>query len=250
MTRPEGTSSGPVEELAVESLSTLLLDSPDINAFLTECTEMLCRILSRNGIQTWCTIILLRKRRPMSVTSTEPQGRILDALQYPPAQGPCLEAARTGRMVYIPDTGGSCPWPDYARALAERGVGALLAVPLDLGGEAKATFNAYAEQPRAFDGSIQQVVQDQIALAAPALRLAVRMTYYRETEEHLNEALRSRTTIDLAVGIIMGQSRCSQDEAFRILTSAASNRNIKLRDLAAHLVAKVSHGPVTTHFDR
>ena len=50
--------------------------------------------------------------------------------------------------------------------------------------------------------------------------------------------MQHRTVIDLAVGIIMGQNRCgSQEEAVAILKTASNHRNMKLRDLAAELVA-------------
>ncbi|WP_253905045.1 ANTAR domain-containing protein [Arthrobacter sp. H14] len=62
--------------------------------------------------------------------------------------------------------------------------------------------------------------------------------------------MKTRTTIDLAVGIIMGQSRCSQDEAFALLRSASSTRNIKLREVAAGIVASTGSPPASTHFNR
>jgi hypothetical protein len=59
----------------------------------------------------------------------------------------------------------------------------------------------------------------------------------------------ARTGIDLAAGIIMGQNRCTQEEAMAILVKASSSRNQKLRTLAEQLVSSMSvQGPVT-HFD-
>jgi AmiR/NasT family two-component response regulator len=55
--------------------------------------------------------------------------------------------------------------------------------------------------------------------------------------------LASRTIIDQALGIIMGQNRCTADEAFDILRAAASHRNIKLRDVAHDMVTRVSGLP-------
>ena len=55
--------------------------------------------------------------------------------------------------------------------------------------------------------------------------------------------------VDLAVGIIMGQNRCSQHEAFTILRTASGRSNMKLRDLAAQLVASVGEPAPQTHFD-
>ena len=62
--------------------------------------------------------------------------------------------------------------------------------------------------------------------------------------------MESRTTIDIAVGAIMAQNRCSQESALKILKIASSTRNIKLRDVAAAVVASVSEDPkILTHFD-
>lgn len=60
--------------------------------------------------------------------------------------------------------------------------------------------------------------------------------------------MESRTGIDLAAGI-MGQNRCSQEEAMAILVKASSGRNQKLRTLAEEIVSSISvQGPVT-HLD-
>ncbi|YCK79747.1 ANTAR domain-containing protein (plasmid) [Arthrobacter sp. D3-18] len=48
----------------------------------------------------------------------------------------------------------------------------------------------------------------------------------------------------------MAQNRCSQAEALRILRIASSTRNVKLRAVAAKVVASITHDPnVLTHFD-
>jgi AmiR/NasT family two-component response regulator len=80
--------------------------------------------------------------------------------------------------------------------------------------------------------------------------LAVRIASAVQLAQDLEEAMKSRTAIDLAVGIIMGQQRCSQDEAFAILTRAASNRNEKLRKVAAELVEHLSGSGARTHFEK
>ncbi|WP_424991742.1 ANTAR domain-containing protein [Nesterenkonia salmonea] len=41
--------------------------------------------------------------------------------------------------------------------------------------------------------------------------------------------MESRTTIDLAAGIIIGQNRCSQEEAIAILKKASNHRNLTNR---------------------
>lgn len=84
---------------------------------------------------------------------------------------------------------------------------------------------------------------------ADALRLAVRLARRRDSEVDLRAALQSRTVIDLAVGVIMGQNRCSQDEAVTMLKTASNHRKVTLRELATQLVASVSSAPARTVFE-
>jgi AmiR/NasT family two-component response regulator len=53
----------------------------------------------------------------------------------------------------------------------------------------------------------------------------------------------------MAVGAIMAQNRCNQDEAIAILRRASSARNIKLKDLSTGILSSLGQsGPVRTHF--
>ncbi len=60
----------------------------------------------------------------------------------------------------------------------------------------------------------------------------------------------SRTAINLACGIIMGQNRCSQTEAMAILVKVSSHRNQKLREVAEEIVKQLSGEEVITNFDK
>jgi AmiR/NasT family two-component response regulator len=53
----------------------------------------------------------------------------------------------------------------------------------------------------------------------------------------------------MAVGIIMAQNRCSQQDAFEILKTASSTRNAKLHDVATSVVNSLGQGPARTHYD-
>jgi AmiR/NasT family two-component response regulator len=50
--------------------------------------------------------------------------------------------------------------------------------------------------------------------------------------------MESRAVIEQAKGIIMGERRCSADEAFRLLSKLSQDSNRKLRDVAAALVSR------------
>lgn len=55
----------------------------------------------------------------------------------------------------------------------------------------------------------------------------------------LRQALGSRVVIEQAKGIVMAERGCGPRDAFEILREVSGNANIKLRDLAAELVATV-----------
>ena len=126
----------------------------------------------------------------------------------------------------------------------------MLAVPLTLDEDAKAALNIFAPAVNAFDSDALESAELFAGNAQSALRLAVRVATGQQLAADLRAAMESRTAIDLAAGIIMGQNRCSQEDAMGILVKASSSRNQKLRTVAEHLVASVSSDsrPVT-HFD-
>jgi predicted transcriptional regulator len=61
----------------------------------------------------------------------------------------------------------------------------------------------------------------------------------REHAENANLrlALTSRSVIDQAIGILVAQQQCSVEAAFELLRKASQGRNIKLREVAAQIVA-------------
>jgi hypothetical protein len=134
--------------------------------------------------------------------------------------------------------------------VAGQGVGSILAVPLELEGETRAALNIFAPQPHRFSAADIAGGLEFAAQASRSLRLALRIAHLTEARNDLAAAMQSRTPIDIATGVIMAQNRCTQDSALRILKNASSLRNLKLRDVAAAIVASVSGDAVlAAHFD-
>ncbi len=210
---------------------------------------MLADRLSDGDQPAWCAVSLLREKRAGTVTSSSAQAEALDELQNGFADGPCLTAAREHTVVRVGDVRDDARWPDFHAAAAEQGVGSVLGMPFELAGEAMAGLNLYSPKPHDFTPDTIEMVRQEVLHASSALRLAVRLARHREAADDLHAAMTSRTVIDLAVGIIMGQSRCSREDAVAILKAASSHRNLKLRDLAAELVATVDSQTPGTHFE-
>ena len=86
------------------------------------------------------------------------------------------------------------------------------------------------------------------ARAARVMRLAVRLESAQGVNRDLLQAMRSRTVINVATGILMAQSRCSQSEAFELLAKVSNNRNVKLRIVAEEILRRFDGAPAGTAF--
>lgn len=232
-----------------QELQDLLLHSDDISAFLEDFTAMLAREISDGDAPAWCAVTLLRKRKASTAAASGLEAQALDELQNSFTDGPCMSAIRADTVIRAGDLRSDGRWPEYAAAAQEQGVRAVLGLPFRLDDEAKAGLNVYSATPHDFDPSTVESIVLHVDQASSALRLAVRQALHSDTARDLRAAMESRTVIDLAVGILMGRNRCSQEEAVEILKRASNHRNVKLRDLAAELVASVSAAPSTTSFE-
>lgn len=245
-------SDSPVPGLPDNSalfLQDLVLDSLDVEHFLNDLARFAVQYLSKPDREVLCGVTLLRPRHAETVASSSEAALKLDEIQYSFGDGPCLTAARTQEMVHVDDTRTDERWPEYFTAIAEHGMLSILGVPIPLDGEADCALNLYSSTANAFTPEATHAAEVFAREASSSLRLAVRIAHLSDKQTHLNAALESRTIIDLAAGIIMGQNKCSQAAAMKILKSASNGRNIKLRDIAARVVSSVSDQTPTTHFD-
>ena len=80
------------------------------------------------------------------------------------------------------------------------------------------------------------VPAERIVTAHLGLRDSVTEAAY----ERLLARVQSMPVIEQAKGILMAQSRCTPDEAFAMLRAASQRSNVKVRDLAEEIVARVS----------
>ena len=113
---------------------------------------------------------------------------------------------------------------------------------------ATAVLSCFPSRPGALGAEGIRAVELAAAGIGPALALALRLDGQAHRANNLQAAMESRTVVDLAAGIIMGQNNCSQDRAVEILRSVSNSRNVKIRDVAAGVVAVVTDR-VSTHFE-
>ncbi|MEV7605094.1 GAF and ANTAR domain-containing protein [Paenarthrobacter sp. NPDC089322] len=226
----------------------LVLGSEDVEAFLSDLAEFSARSLSHAKAPVFCGITVLRRKRSATAASSDERARVMDELQNT-FEGPCLTAMDKLTSVLVPDLLREHRWPQYVEAASNQGLRSILSVPLLVEGDTRAALNLYSERAHAFNEADVERAEVFASHASKSLRLALKIAQLSDARNDLAAAMQSRTVIDLAVGAIMAQNHCSQEEAFTILRTASSNRNIKLRHLAQSIIAAVSSGKVTTHFE-
>ena len=232
-----------------EMVQDLILDSSDFEEFLNELARFSAHQVAGVGDDALCGITLLRDRKAATIGWSSDSAREVDEIQYSLSQGPCLTAAQEEREIHVPDLFDEDRWgPEYASAVASYGLRSVLSLPFNLQGDAKAALNLYSDVPHKFDERATAKARGYTREISQALRLAVRFSLHTDSAANLRATLESRTIIDIAIGIVMAQNRCSQEAAIRILTEASSNSNTKLRDIAKSLVDSVGGSGTRTFY--
>jgi hypothetical protein len=101
----------------------------------------------------------------------------------------------------------------------------------------------YSTTAAVFGGPHRESAEAFADKSAAALTVSLRQVRQARVQHQLAEAMVSSSTIDHAIGILMGQHRCTATAAFDILRKASQNRNQKLREIAAGLIMTVSGAP-------
>ncbi|WP_326957341.1 MULTISPECIES: ANTAR domain-containing protein [unclassified Arthrobacter] len=150
------------------------------------------------------------------------------------------ELSRPGRAVTCGITVTRQKQPSLASGSTGAGSASILQVLVVLDGGDSAVVRLFSVRSAAFAPDDVAQARQLFADASPALRLALKFSRLRTSLDDIAAAMQSRTTIDLAIGAIMAQNRCTREAAFKILRNTSNNRNRKIRDVAAAVVASIA----------
>lgn len=235
---------------AAAQLQDLIVGTENVEDFLGRLAEFAASTLSHSlGTDIECGVTLQRRKKTMTVAGSSSNAVMLDRIEQSLGDGPCIEALRTKGPVLLADVDTDPRWPEYQQQLKAHGCRSTLGVPLEIGEDSAAALNFFASTTGVFTAPIVAEASGFADLAGRALRLAVRIGTAQARAEDLQAAMEHRTAIDLACGVVMAQNRCSQHEAMAILTRVSSNRNQKLREVAAEVLKNVTGEEIHTHFD-
>jgi len=243
--RPEGPPAGdcPGVSEAVQAyglMNALVRTDQPLDPILAQVTELAQQIIPEAEV---ISITVLDHGRPRSIAFTGPLAVTLDELQYEDGSGPCLDAARTGRTIEIPDTADDTDYPDFGRRAQQRGVRHVLSVGIPSRHDLGSGMNIYGRAtPGRFAPETRDIAQAFASYASIAVLNATLTDVRLEEADRIRTAAAARGEIEQAKGIIMRDQRCTANQAFDRLRVESGRARRPLRDVARRVVENERNG--------
>ncbi|NUR08314.1 MAG: ANTAR domain-containing protein [Nocardioidaceae bacterium] len=229
----EGAADLPRALVALTTLPSLGISTSD----MVQRAAELCQ--GALGDRVTLSLVTGSPLAPTAVAATSQVAQELDGAQIAAGQGPVVSAFEHATVVVSGDLESDTRWPRLAARAHELHVGFVVAAPITTGDVVNGALSVYGAL-----GTFPAVrVRETTQVLAAAIAAVLHELGLREELESLVEdmrsALESRATIDQAKGIIMAGKHCSADEAFQHLVELSSTSHMKLREVAAMIVAGV-----------
>jgi transcriptional regulator with GAF, ATPase, and Fis domain len=154
-----------------------------------------------------------------------------DRLQEEVGEGPCFDATRDRREVLrIADMADKAEnWPLFTPRARRLGIGSMIGFLLFTSDQNLGALNMYSSRPDALNERSERMGWLLASHAAVAFASA-------RSDADLHASITSRTDIGQATGILMERHKVTEDQAFAMLSKTSQDGNVKLRDLARHVI--------------
>jgi GAF domain-containing protein len=220
---------------AFAQLGRIKLSETDLNGVFQQVADLANRTIPGAGE---VSVTLVPATGAYTPASTGELALALDESQYKLGHGPCLDAAASTSIQHVADMNSESRWPDWTVRAREAGAHSSLSIGLPVQDSVTGALNIYATKADAFNEDALTTAQTFASYAEVAMANAYLYNAQTTLAQHMDIAMRSRAVIEQAKGIIMGDRRCSADEAFAILAKLSQDTNRKLRDVAVALVER------------
>jgi hypothetical protein len=212
-------------------------DMPGIDTQLQSIVQLAA---DRVGAADYASSTKLQDNAYSTVAASSAVAEAVDAAQYDEQAGPCLQALDSGVPVTVPDLNRTIRWPKFRETAIKLGLHASVSMPLFVGsGKTVAALNMYGRDAVAMEPLIVGVW----ALFRPDELLPADRPDLQPLdaggEELLNgfaEALTTQSTIQLALGVIMGHDHVNSEEAYLSLRLQAAQTDADLLTVASEIV--------------
>ncbi|MDQ1700061.1 MAG: hypothetical protein QOG34_1924 [Frankiaceae bacterium] len=221
------------DDVAIDDLDLMSTEQP-----LLQILDTLVS-LARTALppHVYTSITLVRGDEASTAAFSGEVALNLDERQYALGHGPCLDAANAGEVVQIRDMQNETRWAEFAAAAYKAGISSSLSVPLPVQRQMTGALNIYSPEPDTFDDATIRMAESFANHAAVAVATATLYETAATLAAQMRHAMESRATIEQAKGVLICKHQCDPEEAFRVLVKMSQTSHLKLRDVAARLVA-------------
>ncbi len=201
------------------------------------------------GAQIDCAATLASAQRAPIRAANNGRAASLAAAEQDFDDGPLAQVVDSGIPVVVEADGGTFPrWQAYRCRFLDAGYGEVLAVPVRLEAGISCVLAFFAPPGVWFTPEVVGHATWFAGVAGKSLKLALDVRSVRAAGDNLKAVLESRTSIDVACGVIMGRNRCSYPDAFSMLASASTRRSMQVRDVAEGILKNMPRGAPATRF--
>ena len=174
-----------------------------------------------------------------AVAATDEPGRLLETRQQEIGHGPCVDSLTYDQVVSTSDLAQDDRWPMLGPELPDRGVRAVLGVPIHIDNVAVGSLNVYRDHPGEWDPTEAIALGAYGGLIESLLSTALQARERGQLAQQLQHALNHRVVIERAIGVIMARHNLGPVDAFNQLRRTARSSERKVADVAAELLAEL-----------
>ena len=166
-------------------------------------------------------VMLADPRGGLRLIASSERMRLLELFELQGAQGPCLDAFSTGRVLQAGAASSRTRWPIFAQHAIDSGFQLMCAVPLRVRTDIIGALNLFRGTDEPFTADEIDIAQAMAEMAAIGLIQERALRERTLVTEQLQAALLSRVVIEQAKGMLAEYLKMSVDDAFRLLRSYA-----------------------------
>lgn len=165
------------------------------------------------------------------------QARIVELFELDAAEGPCLEAFRTGQPCRYVCDGSERRWKGFCEAASRSGYSLIEALPMRLRDQRVGALNLFRDGSELSGDTDMRIGQALADIATIGLLQERTISFGNTLAVQLQSALNSRIVIEQAKGKLAERLGIGPEQAFGILRDHARSHNRKLSELCAGFVA-------------
>lgn len=172
-------------QLALREFAYTLVRGYDVGDVLYRLSDHVSDVLNVTG----SGVSILEDEELVFVTATNDILEDVERMQERFRQGPCVDAATAATSVVVDDLRSHRDrWPKYVPAVVDRGLSAVLGIPMHVDGKVVGALNVYTSEPRAWSEEEVGVAQ---LLADMATAYVVMVGQLRSAEQRRPTAARA-----------------------------------------------------------